>query len=183
MGQRLVTPLKTKEFGRIAAQTAKHVLRQGIREAERGQQLSEIQSRAHDIVQATVTRVDPEKGIVALDLSLIHISGWGLTPTRTMKSAYFLRSSSKFFTAKPSCGVKHPVSYTHLGYGAAFSEKGKAARNRSIPGCFGCRWWGSVSYTHLDVYKRQIQRTVGRETSGGFLCLWTRQTKDRKRVV
>ena len=68
MGQRLVTPLKTKEFGRIAAQTAKHVIRQGIREAERSQQLSEIQSRAHDIVQATVTRVDPEKGIVALDL-------------------------------------------------------------------------------------------------------------------
>ena len=57
-----------KDFGRIAAQTAKHVIRQGIREAERSQQLSEIQSRAHDIVQATVTRVDPEKGIVALDL-------------------------------------------------------------------------------------------------------------------
>ena len=67
-GDRLVTPLKTKEFGRIAAQTAKHVIRQGIREAERSQQLSEIQSRAHDIVQATVTRVDPEKGIVAVDL-------------------------------------------------------------------------------------------------------------------
>ena len=67
-GDRLVTPLKTKEFGRIAAVTAKHVIRQGIREAERNQQLSEIQSRAHDIVQATVTRVDTEKGIVALDL-------------------------------------------------------------------------------------------------------------------
>ena len=68
VGDRVVTPLKTKDFGRIAAQTAKHVIRQGIREAERSQQLSEIQSRAHDIVQATVTRVDTEKGIVALDL-------------------------------------------------------------------------------------------------------------------
>ena len=68
VGDRVVTPLKTKDFGRIAAQTAKHVIRQGIREAERSQQLSEIQSRAHDIGQATVTRVDPEKGIVALDL-------------------------------------------------------------------------------------------------------------------
>ena len=58
VGDRIVTPLKTKDFGRIAAQTAKHVIRQGIREAERSQQLSEIQSRAHDIVQ----------GIVALDL-------------------------------------------------------------------------------------------------------------------
>ena len=57
VGDRIITPLKTKDFGRIAAQTAKHVIRQGIREAERSQQLSEIQSRAHDIVQATVTRV------------------------------------------------------------------------------------------------------------------------------
>ena len=63
VGDRIITPLKTKDFGRIAAQTAKHVIRQGIREAERNQQLSEIQSRAHDIVQATVTRVDTEKGI------------------------------------------------------------------------------------------------------------------------
>ena len=38
VGQRLVTPLKTKEFGRIAAQTAKHVIRQGLREGERSLQ-------------------------------------------------------------------------------------------------------------------------------------------------
>jgi N utilization substance protein A len=67
-GMRMTTPLKTKEFGRIAAQTAKHVIRQGIREAERSQQLSEIQSKSHDIVQGTITRVEPEKGIVAIDL-------------------------------------------------------------------------------------------------------------------
>ena len=67
-GDRVVTPLKTKEFGRIAAQTAKHVIRQGIREAERSQQLSEIQSKSHDIVMATVTRVDHERGIVAVDM-------------------------------------------------------------------------------------------------------------------
>ena len=38
VGDRIITPLKTKDFGRIAAQTAKHVIRQGIREAERSQQ-------------------------------------------------------------------------------------------------------------------------------------------------
>ena len=67
-GDRVITALKTKEFGRIAAQTAKHVIRQGIREAERSQQLSEIQSKSHDIVMATVTRVDHERGIVAVDM-------------------------------------------------------------------------------------------------------------------
>ena len=67
-GDRLVTPLKTKEFGRIAAVTAKHVIRQGIREAERNQQFTEMQSKAHEIVTGTVTRIDTLRGVVALDL-------------------------------------------------------------------------------------------------------------------
>ena len=61
VGDRVITPLKTRDFGRIAAQTAKHVIRQGIR-------LSEIQSKSHDIVMATVTRVDHERGLVAVDM-------------------------------------------------------------------------------------------------------------------
>ena len=68
VGQRMVTPLKTKEFGRIAAQTAKHVIRQGLREGERNLQCSEMQSKAHEIVTATVVAVDPDRGIVNLDL-------------------------------------------------------------------------------------------------------------------
>ncbi len=68
IGGRTTTPLKPKEFGRIAAQAAKHVIRQGIREAERKQQLSEMQSKSHEIVTATVTRVDREKNLVSLDL-------------------------------------------------------------------------------------------------------------------
>ena len=66
--QRMVTPLKTKEFGRIAAQTAKHVIRQGLREGERNLQCSEMQSRAHELIAATVVSIDPERGNVVLDL-------------------------------------------------------------------------------------------------------------------
>ena len=65
---RMVTPLKTKEFGRIAAQTAKHVIRQGLREGERNLQCSEMQSRAHELIAATVVSIDPERGNVVLDL-------------------------------------------------------------------------------------------------------------------
>lgn len=68
IGQKFITQLKTKEFGRIAAQTAKHVIRQGIREAERSAQCSEMQSRAHEIISATVVSIDPERGNVTLDL-------------------------------------------------------------------------------------------------------------------
>ena len=67
-GDRVVTPLKTKEFGRIAAQTAKHVIRQGLREGERSLQYNEMQSRAHEIISATVVSIDPERGNVVLDL-------------------------------------------------------------------------------------------------------------------
>ena len=68
VGQRLITPLKTKEFGRIAAQTAKHVIRQGLREGERSLQYNEMQSRAHEIISATVVSLDPERGNIVLDL-------------------------------------------------------------------------------------------------------------------
>ena len=68
LGQRFVTQLKTKEFGRIAAQTAKHVIRQGLREGERSLQCSEMQSRAHEIIAATVVSVDNERGNIVVDL-------------------------------------------------------------------------------------------------------------------
>ena len=54
-------PLETKQFGRIAAQAAKHVIRQGIREAERGQMMQEFQSRE-------VVRTDPARGSVTLEI-------------------------------------------------------------------------------------------------------------------
>lgn len=67
-GDKVATKLETKEFGRIAAQNAKHVIRQSIREAERNRQCSEMQSKSHEIISATVVAVDPERGIVNLDL-------------------------------------------------------------------------------------------------------------------
>lgn len=67
-GDQLPQRLDTKEFGRIAAQTAKHVLRQGIREAERSQMYTEMQSKSHEIVTGIVTRVDTQRGIVALEI-------------------------------------------------------------------------------------------------------------------
>ncbi len=61
--------LKTKDFGRIAAQTAKHVIRQGLKEAERSQMYAEMQSKEHEILSAVVTSVDRVRGIVNLEFS------------------------------------------------------------------------------------------------------------------
>ncbi len=68
LGDQVETQLKTQDFGRIAAQTAKHVIRQGIREAERSQMYTEMQSKSHEIVSGLVTRVDPVRGVVALEI-------------------------------------------------------------------------------------------------------------------
>ncbi len=68
VGDQVETVLQTTDFGRIAAQTAKHVIRQGIREAERSQMYTEMQSKSHEIVTALVTRVDPVRGVVALEI-------------------------------------------------------------------------------------------------------------------
>ncbi len=68
LGDEFSIPLKTQDFGRIAAQTAKHVIRQGLKEAERSQQYAEMQSKAHEIVSAVVTNLDPVRGMVTLEL-------------------------------------------------------------------------------------------------------------------
>ena len=60
--------LETKQFGRIAAQTAKHVIRQGIREAERGQKLMEFQRHNQELITARVSRVDPVSGAATVEI-------------------------------------------------------------------------------------------------------------------
>ena len=60
--------IPTKSFGRIAAQTAKQVIIQGIREAERGMVISEFESKEHEILNATVARIDPRSGSAYLDV-------------------------------------------------------------------------------------------------------------------
>lgn len=68
VGKTVDIPLKTKDFGRIVAQTAKHVIRQGIREAERGQMLLEFKSKNQELVSAKVERIDPVTGNVTLEI-------------------------------------------------------------------------------------------------------------------
>ncbi len=68
VGETLEIDLDTMEFGRIAAQTAKHIIRQGIKDAERGQVIRDFQSKTHDLVTAKVSRIDPINGNVTLEI-------------------------------------------------------------------------------------------------------------------
>ena len=52
-------PIDIQKFGRIAAQTAKQVVIQGIREAERGAVYESYSSKAQELLTGTVLRLDP----------------------------------------------------------------------------------------------------------------------------
>ncbi len=70
LGEELVFPLESKDdFGRIAAQTAKQVIVQKIREAEKESALAEFGQKAGDIVMGHVQRF--ERGNLYIDLGRI----------------------------------------------------------------------------------------------------------------
>ena len=58
VGDKIGIRLDTKEFGRIAAQKAKNIIRQGIRDSEKGQALAEYQSKLQDIVTVNVEHIE-----------------------------------------------------------------------------------------------------------------------------
>lgn len=66
IGDFVSEPLPPMEFGRIAAQSAKQVIVQKVREAERDQQFDEYKDRIGEIINGTVKRV--EYGNVIVDL-------------------------------------------------------------------------------------------------------------------
>ncbi len=66
IGDFLSDPLPPMEFGRIAAQSAKQVIVQKVREAERDHQYEEYKDKVGEIVSGTVKRV--EYGNVIVDL-------------------------------------------------------------------------------------------------------------------
>ncbi len=66
VGGFIVDPLPPIDFGRIAAQTAKQVIVQKVREAERERQYEEYKDRAGEVVNGLVKRI--EFGNVTVDL-------------------------------------------------------------------------------------------------------------------
>ena len=61
-GDTVAIPVDIAKFGRIAAQTAKQVVIQGIREAERGVMYESYSSKAQELLTGTVLRIDPTSG-------------------------------------------------------------------------------------------------------------------------
>ena len=69
LGDIVPIPVETKKFGRIAAQAAKQVIIQGIREAERGIIYEEFTSKEHEILTGIVSHIEPRNGSVSIRIS------------------------------------------------------------------------------------------------------------------
>ena len=116
LGGTIETEIKTKNFGRISAQTAKQVIVQGIREAERTMMIKEYESKREDVITATVLRIDPVNGNVIVDT--------GTSEAVMLKSeqipgeTFFVGDHVKVFVMEVKNEVKGPIvtlSRTHPG--------------------------------------------------------------------
>ena len=84
-----------KNFGRIAAQTAKQVVMQRIREAERNKIMSEVSDKQDELITAIVRRVDGEN--VYCDLGITEVEGILGPKDRIPGEKYVVNSRIKVF--------------------------------------------------------------------------------------
>ena len=120
LGDVIRIELKTKNFGRIAAQTARQVIIQGMREAERGMIYDEFSSKEHEILTGVVTRLDPRSGSVSLRIgSGGEATEAYLSPSEQVKGeVYHEGDRLKVYVVEVRRSTKGPqvlISRTHPG--------------------------------------------------------------------
>ena len=69
VGDVIETPLQLDNLGRIAAQSVKHIIRQGVREIENEQVLKNFQSKNNEIITAKVLAVNPQTGDATVEIT------------------------------------------------------------------------------------------------------------------
>lgn len=116
IGSEIEIELDTHDFGRIAAQTAKHVIRQGIREVEREVITSEVMSRQHELVTGEIERIDSVTGTAYIQIGRTE----AVMPTNEQLSGETLHEGDhiKVYVAEVKTGEKGTrtiVSRTHPG--------------------------------------------------------------------
>ncbi len=112
-GEELEIKLEAKtEYGRIAAQTAKQVILQKIREAEREAVLSEFQSKEGELVSGVVQRVEGKMVFVDLGKTL------GILPVEEQVPGEFYRIGQRlrFYLLKVEDSPKGPAVFLSRAY-------------------------------------------------------------------
>ncbi len=114
LGDLVEVPVMLERFGRIAAQTAKQVIVQSIREAERGGIYEEYSEKENEILTAIVKRVEPGKAYVELGRTEGVLDQSQMMPGEEVKVGDRL----KVYVLEVNKSLKGPqvmVSRTHTG--------------------------------------------------------------------
>src|SRR5205809_949930 len=91
-GDYIAEPLPPLEYGRIAAQSAKQVIVQKVREAERDRQYEEYKDRIGDIVNGIVKRVEYGNVVVDLGRGEAIVRRDEMLPRETMRNGDRIRA-------------------------------------------------------------------------------------------
>src|ERR1043166_2519214 len=92
IGDTPADPLPPREYGRIAAQSAKQVIVQKVREAERDRQYDEYKDRIGDIVNGVVKRVEYGNVVVDLGRGEAIVRRDEMLPRETMRNGDRIRA-------------------------------------------------------------------------------------------
>ena len=92
IGDFFIEPLPHIHFGRIAAQTAKQVISQKVREAERQRQFHEYKDRVGEIVVGTIKRVENHSVTIDLGRAEAIIKRDQMIPREQLRPGDRLRS-------------------------------------------------------------------------------------------
>ncbi|MBE7082088.1 MAG: transcription termination/antitermination protein NusA [Clostridiales bacterium] len=117
IGDQVAEEVSTKEFGRIAAQTAKQVVMQKLKELEREQALSEIAEKEDELITTIVKRV--ENGTVYVQLAGSNMEGVMLENDQIPGEKYVLGQRIKVYVKKIKDSYKGPqvqVSRSNNGF-------------------------------------------------------------------
>ncbi len=115
IGDEVETELKTKNFGRISAQTAKQVIIQGIREAERGLVYQEFVSKEQEILTGVVQRVDPRSVVIEVGKTELFLMSGEQIPGESFREGQRVR----VYVVEVKSTTKGPqiiISRTHPGF-------------------------------------------------------------------
>ncbi len=92
VGDEIRDPLPPIDFGRVAAQTAKQVIIQKVRDAERKRQYEEFKDRVGDIISGVVKRIDYGNVVVELGTAEGIIRKHDLIPRETFRQGDRIRA-------------------------------------------------------------------------------------------
>ncbi len=93
IGDKIIVETTPRDFGRIAAQTAKQVMMQRIREAEREIIYEELKKMEGEVVQGKIQRIDRKKNQVVVNLG----HGEGILPKQEQIPRERIRQNDRMY--------------------------------------------------------------------------------------